>query len=762
MRKLAWAALGFAVAAGLAEYILPVGELPYYAAALAVLSLARLLARDRRGRARVLLVCLGASAGFLDWWGHYQLHVAPSEALVGENVVITGTVNDYVERHEDYERVEVRVTDGAPREKALLYLYEGTLPELEPGDIVRAEIRVTSAVIRQGARSRTYTAQNDNLLGYIQPDTLAVTGRTEHGWRYFPQRLCRRVETLCESLFPPDTAPFVKGLLTGNTIELQEDTENYTAMRAAGVLHIVAVSGMHMFVLVGFVQLLLGKSRRTSVLCLPPILLFALMAGWKPSVVRAAVMQALALMAPVAGRESDGATCLGAALLALLAPNPMAIGGVGLQLSFACMAGLVFLTPGIKRRMEERLPMDKRPVAYAVGNLACTLGANAFSMPLAAIYFEQVPLYSLLANLLTLLAVEGVFVAGYIVCAVGAAFPAAGVAAAGAVSWVARWCLWVYRTLAGLPFACLYMRSARTWVWLGTLYLAFALWYILRRRGHAVRLYGPVCASVMLLMAVLALGRLTIRRGEGLATVLDVGQGECVVLADSVGAVVVDCGGSGMNSAGDAAANYLSSIGKTRVDMLVLTHLHEDHANGVETLLYRMDVGRLVMPSDGDDSDRQRADILAAAERRGVPVTLLEEDTHASVGGIELDLLLPEGEGGSNERGIVALAGMGDTQTLVMGDAGREAELALMGAWAVPDVDVLVVGHHGSNSASSPSFLRAANAQTAVISVGYNSYGHPTQEVLDRLDTYCDTVLRTDTQGNVVIRLGGKDFGEDG
>lgn len=762
MRKLAWAALGFAVAAGLAEYILPVGELPYYAAALAVLSLTGLLMRDRRGRARVLLACLGAALGFLDWWGHYQLHVAPSEALVGEDVVITGTVTDYVERREDYERVEVRVTGGAPREKALLYLYEGTLPELEPGDIIRTEIRVTSAVTRQGARSRTYTAQNHNLLGYIQPDTLTVTGRTEHRWRYFPQRLCHGVETLCDRLFPADTAPFVKGLLTGNTIDLQEDTENYTAMRTAGVLHIVAVSGMHMFVLVGFMQLLLGKSRRTSLLCLPLIALFALMAGGKPSVARAAVMQALMLMAPVLGRESDGTTSLGAALLVLLAPNPMAIGGMGLQLSFACMAGMVFLLPGMLRWLEARLPMDKRVVGYAVDNLACTLAANVFSVPLAAIYFEQVPLYSLLANLLTLLAVEGVFIASYVCCAIGAVWPTAGIAAARIVSWAARWCLWVYRALSRLPFACLYMKSARTQIWLAAIYAAFALWYVLRRRRHALRLDLPVCASVLLLMVMLAMGKLSIRRGEGLVTALDVGQGECVVLADADGAVVVDCGGSGMNSAGDAAANYLLSIGKTRVDLLVLTHLHEDHANGVQTLLYRMEVGRLVLPADGDDGDGQREDILAAAKRRNVPVTELAEPTRATVGGIGLDLLLPEGQDGANERGIVALARMGESKTLVMGDAGREAELALLRDWAVPDVDILVVGHHGSNSATSPSFLRAADPETAVISVGYNSYGHPTEEVLARLDTYCDTVLRTDTRGNVALRVEGEEHGEDG
>ena len=763
MRKLAWTALGFAVAAGLAEYILPVGELPYFAAALAVVALAcACFKRGPRWRTRALLACLGAALGFLDWWGHYTLHIAPSEALVGEDITITATVSDYVERYDNYDRVEVRVTGGAPREKALLYLYGGEMPDLQPGDTVQAEIRVTSAVTRQGERSWTYAARGDDLLGVVQTDGLTVTGRTENSWRYFPQRLCHGVQALCDTLFPPDAAPLVKGLLTGDTADLQEDTENYTAMRAAGVLHIVAVSGVHMFVLVGFVRLLLGRSRRTSLICLPVIWLFALMAGCKPSVVRAAVMQTLLLLAPLLEREPDGITCLSAALLALLVPDPIAIGGVGLQLSFACMAGLIFLLPRIKGWMEEHLPMERRPVRYVGDSLACTLAATAFSTPLAAIYFEQVPLFSVLANLLTLSVVEAVFAAGYTVCAVGLFAPTAGRACAWAVSWLVRWCLGVYRVLSRIPFSCLSVRSVRTLAWLAVSYLAFTLWYVLRRRGRAIRLDRPVCLSLILLLGAIFYGKFAIRPDESLVTALDVGQGECVVLADRDSAVVVDCGGSSFSSAGDTAANYLMSVGKTKLDMLVLTHLHEDHANGAAALIYRMQVGCVVLPADGEGGEEQRREVLLAAQRRGVPVVSLSDPAHTDVGQIGLDLLLPEGEGGTNERGVVVLTEQTGGRALVMGDAGREAESALLAARQVPDVDVLLVGHHGSNTSTTPSFLRAADPETAIISVGYNTYGHPTEKVLARLAEYCDEVLRTDRLGDVTVRLGGEALGENG
>ena len=328
MRKLGWAALGFAAAAALAEYILPVEGLPYLAAALLLLSGGSLLIRRRSVRVRAALCLLAGAAGLIAWQGRYLLRVAPAEAMAGRTVTAHAVVTDYPERYDDYERVQVRLTDGElPARSALLYLYEGSMPELAAGDEIQAEIRFTSALIRRGERSHNYSSQGIDILGYITPESLTVTGRWAHSWVFFPQRLSQAVKQLCDQLFPPDAAPFVKALLTGDTVDLEKDVALYAAMRTAGVLHIVAVSGMHLFVLVAFLQLLVGKGRRSVLVCLPVIWLFTLMAGFRPSVVRAAVMQSVYLLAPVAGRETDGATSLGAALLLLLIINPMAVAG---------------------------------------------------------------------------------------------------------------------------------------------------------------------------------------------------------------------------------------------------------------------------------------------------------------------------------------------------------------------------------------------------------------------------------------------------
>ena len=750
--KLVWAAVGFTIAAFGAEYALPASGLPLIAAAPVLLAPLCLLLKGPRRRA-ALTVALSMAAGFLAWWAHYTVHIAPCEAMVGERVTVTARVADYPRASDGYTRLTVRVMDGAPRERAYLYLYHGELPELRPGDIITAEVKTSSVMTQGGDRIHTITSAGVNLRGTFTGDA-AVTGRWALSFLYLPQEIAERVKTLCAELFPDRTGVFMTALLTGDKQGLYDDAEMYAAMRQAGMLHAMAVSGMHVFVLIAFFQFIFGRGRRTGLVFLPVLVLFSLMAGSGASVTRAAIMQTIYLAAPFFERESDGPSAIAASLLMQLLVNPTAIGGVGLQMSYACIVGFAVVMPPLERRIKALRGIWRlRPLRYALASLACTASAMAFALPVSAYYFGAVPLLAPLTNLLALWVVELCFACGYIVCAVGALWHAAGAALGQLVSYGARWCLLVCRAAARLPFACLYTTDAGAVVWLAFTYALLIAYIVLRRRGKRPPAVVFLELSALGLCAVFLVTALRLRLGRREVAVLDVGQGACVALLDASAAVVTDCGGSSLTSAGEVAADYLLAAGKTRVDVLVLTHLHEDHANGVAALLYRMPVTQLVLPADCDDGDDMLGEILAAAEKTGTVVTFLDRDAEAAVGDMTLTLLLPQAGTDENERGIVALAAFDGASVLIMGDAGTNAELALAERAVVPDADVLIVGHHGSKTASGAMFLRGVDPRTAVISVGYNSYGLPAEEVTERLELYCDDVYRTDEDGTVVITL---------
>lgn len=285
-------------------------------------------------------------------------------------------------------------------------------------------------------------------------------------------------------------------------------------------------------------------------------------------------------------------------------------------------------------------------------------------------------------------------------------------------------------------------------LWLALVY-ALLLLYLLGR-GEKKRPLVPLglgtaglCAALVLQAASHTAGRLTV-------SVLDVGQGLSVALLSGGRAALVDCGGTGADNPGDTAADYFQSLGLSRIDLVVLTHYHEDHAGGIPELLERLEVGLLVLP-DVEEDDPLRREITALAEEKGIETLFLAEDADVTFGESALRIYAPLGSGGANEEGLSVLCTAGDFDGLITGDMNDTVEKRLVKYGSLPDLELLVAGHHGSKYATSEELLLATRPELAVISVGYNTYGHPAPETLERLAAAGCAIYRTDWSGTVTI-----------
>lgn len=756
MRKLVCAALSFAGAAAFAHYLLGTSALYPCAGVLLLLCLPALALKET-ARLRALIICISAALG-LGWYGLYtELFVAPAAELAGQELIVTARVLDYPERDAGYASVEVRIEqEGLPHVKAAVYDYDGLMPELRPGDVAELPLEFISALEKYGEETDIYSSRGILLRAYLadSPENIRRDGRS---FLSFPMELANLVRKTAGEVFPGDTQPFMLGLLIGDTSGLYDDYELDNALSVSGIRHVVAVSGMHLSFLYGLLVHLLGK-RRASIWGIPVIIVFTFMTGCTASVVRACVMLLLVMLAPLLRREADGMTSLCAGLLILVAVNPLSVAAAGLQLSFASMAGMILLTPkifdlldGFRRRAGGK-PRPNAVVKFAVASISCSVGCMVFTTPVVALIFGNISLVAPLTNLVTLWAVSLAFTAGYAAIAAGLVFVPLGAAIGWNAAWLARYISFAAETLASLPYSAVYTADGLISWWLVFAYLVFALAWALKGKGR-FRPLAPTLAAVFTLAVVLMSARYT-ELQESSVTVLDVGQGQCVAAACGERAVLIDCGGKGKwDNAGDTASEYLLSRGRSSIDALVLTHLHADHANGVERLLTRIDVGTLYMPVDPDDSDGMLEGILAAAERNGTEVAYVSEsDIHLTLGGLELTLFKPLDAGDENERGVVVLASMGGFDALVMGDINSAAERELVSTRALPDTELLVVGHHGSKYSTSYELLEAIDAEYAAISVGYNSYGHPTWETLRRLEVLGLEIYRTDENGNITVR----------
>lgn len=748
------AGFGFAAGTALSHYVLPASWLYIVSAAMLIPALfcAVFLRgfRRRDGVAAFLFLALGMS-----WYSMYSGKFIDAAAQYADKTcTVTVRVDEYPYRDGDYASLNVTLAErGEPSLGIAVSDYSGTLPELRPGDLAEMELELMDAGERYGEATDVYAARGVHLRAYY----VALHGVERDGRSalYFPQELMNAVRGSIVRVFPEDVQDIMLALLIGDTHGVYEDVELDNALSVTGVAHVVSVSGMHLGFLYSALSALLGR-RRAFFVGVPVLVLFTFMAGCSSAIVRACVMLVLSMLGTVLRRDYDPLAGLAMALLLLLAENPVSVASVSLQLSFASMLGLILITPRLNRWFNRRFRGAKGRVKgicrTAWSAFSASLGATVFTAPVVAVIFGYVSLLSPLANLLTLWAVSLAFTLGFAAAALGLIYAPLGIAFAWLAAWPARYFVWCISLLARIPYAAVYTADGGVVWWLLFTYAVFIAAIVMRRR-RGLRLAVPALCSAAVLAAVLISSSLR-TADERSVTVLDVGQGQSIALLSGESAVVVDCGGMGSwDDAGDVASEYLLGRGRYGIDALVLTHLHSDHADGAARLLTRVKVGTLYMPEGTDDSDGELAGILEAAARRGTEVVEISEDTAVSLPGLELSLTAPQDTGDENERGLVVRASIGEYDTVITGDVGAPTERLLAEEGKLPPSELLIAGHHGSRSSNSFELVSAVRPETVVVSVGYNSYGHPTDEALVRLAVTGADIYRTDVNGDVTVTI---------
>lgn len=763
MRKLAIFSAGYAVAVFAATLILPEGAaLPLGGFCVLLWMLLRLLKHvlPQRRRRYALLCCAGMVVGLLWTWGYGQLVLKPIRQLDDRTVKLTCRVTDFPQPADYGGKVLVKVQPESGREiTALLYIDEQYM-DLVPGDRVSTIAHCTLATHTQDGEEITYYTAKGIFLTAVAYGEMTVWPAQRIPLSCVPAYLSRALKQSIERNFPEDVAALIQAVITGNRDHLSDGFTS--SLQRTGLAHTVSVSGMHLAYLAGFLALLFGRgSRRSALISLPVIALFALVAGGTPSVVRAAIMIFMLQLAPLLERERDDATALAFALLILLIYNPYAAANVGLQMSFGAVAGILLFSNGLQERMLEHVRLAEKSgrnpakrlwnglVRFVVSTLSATMGALVFTTPLTAFYFGRVSLIAPLSNLLTLWAVSGVFMGGMIAGVLGVFWPVEILSIP--VQMLARYLEQIIDLLGGLNFASIPVNSPYYILWLLFLYAILAAALLMKGRKR-VRL--PVLAGALLLLAAILFTNRDFRVGELKVQVLDVGQGQSVLIRSGDSLALVDCGGDRYENAGDIAADHIQSMGCSAIDLLVVSHYHADHANGIPELLDRIDVKEIILPDVEEDALLRRR-ILEQAQRWNIPVRFVREDLDLPFGEEAVFTIYPPmGQNQTNELGLSVLCSAGDYDVLLTGDMGTSAEKKLLEYVLLPDVELMVAGHHGSKYSNSQLLLETVCPDVAVFSVGAdNSYGHPTAEAIERFEAVGAEIYRTDLNGTVTITV---------
>ncbi|HWR06801.1 DNA internalization-related competence protein ComEC/Rec2 [Sporomusa sp.] len=604
---------------------------------------------------------------------------------------------------------------------------------------------------------------------------LSVPGQTikiialnsSYSWHVMLANWQQGIVNALQKVMPVNDAAILTAVLFGGYQGINKNVlDNFAT---TGLIHILSVSGAHIALVAGLIRWLgnwlrLG-SLTTAILAALVIILYAVMSGLTPPVIRSAVMGLISLIAVVIGRENYAPAALSVTGLGMLVHQPLLLYDISFQLSFGATAGLVFLY----QRTLDRMPQVP---AWLLGPLAVTLSAQLGVLPLIAWYFNNLPLVSVVANILVLPIIELVIILGLAGVVIYTVLPGMGNIIFVISSLLIGSVMIITALLAAVPYSSVYIPSVGL-AGSACYYLLLAWVYGWRPfhicgPGQLIEQYPQRCALTAILVAGMMV--ICVWYPRPLAVhFIDVGQGDATLVVTPHGkAVLVDTGGSFGSSGFDigerVVAPYLKHYGVTAVDYLILTHGHQDHAGGAAGVAGDIRINNVMVAREA------YSPAVQALLHTKPAITIIPAYTGQSfwLDGVLFSIDHSVGDAEANRHAIsgnevssVIRISYGQHSFLITGDLEAPGEATLLTHGVLP-CTVLKVGHHGSKTSSTVPFLEAISPKFAVISVGYgNRFGHPHQETLKRLMAIETLIYRTDKMGAIVFRSDGKDIAVD-
>ena len=715
-------------------------------------------------------------------------------ALVdGAEHEIAGSVVDDPRPREDRVQLVigdlVTAIDGANvvlRDRLLVWMPLGL--DVASGDRLRVRTEVELAEDFDGFAYREHLARQ-GVGAIARPREAAVVARAAG-----PAAALGGVRAALlgglNAIVPEPEAALGAGILLGVRASIAPEIND--AFATAGLTHVVAISGWNIAIVAGLVAAMARPLERrpggrwsSASVAVAVVALYVALTGGSPSVVRASLMAGCMLVARLGGSRAHAASALELAALLMLLVAPAVLWDVGFQLSLLATAGLIWFGAAVERRLPGWPAWIREPVGL-------TLAAQITTLPVILVNFERLSLVAPLANVLVVPFVPLAMLFSAVASLVGLMDGVLHVPVVGdACAWFAGGCAWlVLRVIVALGSGVAAIPHAAVDVTLPPAFAAawlpivgLATWAL--RSDHpaddartadplpdrptlAMRLLRPLPIGATLTAILLAVTIASRPDGRLHLTVLDIGQGDAILVEAPSGATMLIDGGPDPGLTLRRLGSNLPFFAR-RIDVMVLSHPHQDHVAGLVDVLDRFRVGALLHAGIAFENPAHHHLLDEAPSEPMLDVTLAREGASFALDALtrveilypsDSDAAAPLPEGDINNGSVVMVLRHGGFSALLTGDAEAPVERMLIDRGLLLQVDVLKVGHHGSTSSTTPGLLDAIRPTAAVISSGEgNEYGHPAPETLATLaDRPEIAVFRTDLDGDVEIETDGRSY----
>jgi len=572
-----------------------------------------------------------------------------------------------------------------------------------------------------------------------------------------------KIKEITKQTLPPPYNYLLIGMLLGEKSFIPTDLKEVFA--EAGIMHILAVSGLHVGIiamaLIAFLGILRLPKKPKLLILISILIMYASITGFRPSVLRATIMFILLIGGKLLNRSRNLNISLFFAAFLILLSNPLILYDAGFLLSFIVTFSIINLSPILQGLFSKIVIWIKSPLAVST---AAWIGI----FPLSAYFFSKVSIISIVSNIFIIPLTGIAVILGFVTFFIGLA----SISFAGIIAninyLVLNLITLIAKSFSLIPFAFVYVAQPSIMVIILYYLSVFFMVEIFYKKTLSQKIKKKAALIVLSVTLLIIIVQVFYPADNLKVNFINVGEGDCILIeAPNKINILIDGGGtpqSDFDVGSKIVIPYLRRKGINEIDLLILTHPHLDHLEGLLPVLRELKVD-MVLDSGLICDLPAYKEFISIIQKKGIPYHKAKAgDNFIFSNNLEIFLLNPlydsdfYCESDFNNASIVVKLFYKNTDFLFTGDIEEAAEKKLLVWQNILQSDILKVGHHGSSTSTNLEFLDKVDPSIAVITVGKNHFGHPSQKIIERLEDKKIQIYRTDEDGTIIIRTNGQEY----
>ena len=713
---------------------------------------------------------------------NYNLNSSPIGAdhianFIGDKeLTIIGTVLDK-EYYPNQEKISLKVKsrqieskDNIIRTQGLILVntYFDNCP-FEYGDVLKIKGKLEKPTKQKNFGEFNYELYlaREKIFTYLniwqERDILKIGEDNSNFLTSFSLSARDKIKEITKKILPTPYNYLLVGMLLGEKSFLPLDLKE--AFADAGIMHILAVSGLHVGIiamaLLAFLNIMRLPKKFKLFILIFMLIIYASITGYRPSVLRATIMFILLISGKLINRNRNLNISLFFAAFLILLLNPLILYDAGFLLSFVVTFFVINLSPIMQELFFKKIVLIGNPLAIST---AAWVGI----FPLSAYFFNKISIISIISNIFIIPLTGVAVILGFLTFFIGlASISLAG--AIGTINYLVLYLItFIAKSFSLLPFAFIYVAQPSTMLIILYYLVVFFIIEMFYKKTLSQKIRKKAVLIVLAITLLIIIVQLFYPADNLEVNFINVGEGDCILIKAPNNINILIDGGGTPQSEFDVGSNivipYLRRKGINEIDLLILTHPHIDHLEGLLPVLKEIKVDMVLdggLPCDS----LEYQEFISLILKKGLPYHKAKAgDNIIFCNNLEILLLNPlydsdfYEESDFNNGSIVVKLFYKNADFLFTGDIEEATEEKLLIWHNILQSDILKVGHHGSATSTNVEFLDKVDPSIAVLTVGKNSFGHPSQKVIERLEDRNIKIYRTDENGTVIIRTNGQEY----